>query len=88
MFSRAFRVNKVWTDGDAGMLQVMNEGERVTPGPQLVVDGDGGRIVTVRGGRGIYNENKERLPGSILIIDPPDFDIESLVGELLMPTGG
>lgn len=62
-------------------------GERLTPGPHLAVDSDPTRKVVVRGGRSLFDENKQRLPEAVLIIELPAFDIHSLVGERLVPVG-
>ncbi|MEM7799815.1 MAG: hypothetical protein AAF633_11540 [Chloroflexota bacterium] len=86
MFSKSFQVKRVTSDDSKPMLEVLPVGSPVTPGPYLRVEGDPTRKVIVRGGRGIFDENKNRLPGSLLLIDPPDFDIQSLVGETLIPS--
>ncbi len=85
MFTRSYRVVGVTATTDTVELRVYGVGSKLPAGRHLAVDGDTRRAVRVRGGRRVQREGEAETGDTVLTIEPVTFDVQSLLGELLIP---
>ncbi|MEM7029335.1 MAG: hypothetical protein AAF629_07200 [Chloroflexota bacterium] len=86
MFMKSYRVQSASIDGSSGQLHVVSVDSKRSPGPFLAVQDDVDRKVVVRRARkGKVSKDRPHAE-VVLIVDLPDFDLNSLVGELLVPS--
>ena len=84
-FTTSYRVEHASVIRNSGLLRVAPVATDLRAGDVLVVDGDATRSVVFRTARPTYDANNNIQPERIFVVELPDFDITSLVGELLVP---
>jgi hypothetical protein len=67
----------------SGIIRVVGEGDECLA-TTLIVDGAPTKRVCLRSARPIFNEDNTLSSEIILIVEEPEFEIETLVGELLV----
>ena len=84
-FTTPYRVQHASTNRNSGLLRVAPVTTDLPAGDVLVVDGDAKRSVVFRTGRPAYDADNNLQPERIFVVELPDYDITSLIGELIIP---
>ena len=84
-FTTSYRVQQASTIRNSGLLRVAPVATDLPAGDILVVDGDATKSVVLRAGRPTFDDDNNIQPERIFVVELPDFDITSLIGELLIP---
>ncbi len=83
MFSRAYKLLEVKPDNALLVEPVKGKWDA---GKYLAQQDNLNFKFAVTGGRSLKDENGKRRPEQLLFIEQPDFDVETLIGKILIPT--